>query len=377
MKKNTLKFIVFLYTAMLLPFLTSCGSGDENNALFGKLDNKAKDLSINILSLESFELDTLQYALTSSNIVGDRVVVVDLMSSFLYTFDKDLNLESRKLGSGGASNEIPLQFIVTYCLSHNGNYFFVDTNNHLFVYDSNCMKVDAFSFLNNHINSEADDVAQRYAFYVLNYSDPIVKEYDNKLFFSVAGGDASYNISNVDYYKDTRIIMSVDAQDGSPEGLFGRMSPEAKYMSAFLTHQFDIDKDNGDFYISYQCDSLIYVYSKDYTPIKSFGYNGVGMNQDYAQLTIGPEYKDELQKEMESKGYYSSVAVVGDYVFRSYKTGGNDKADRLQIYRDEVLVGDVEVPVDFEVIGYIAPYYYSSVVVDMDSGKAELFRFKL
>ena len=51
-------------------------------------------------------------------------------------------------------------------------------------------------------------------------------------------------------------------------------------------------------------------------------------------------------------------------LFRSYRKGGGSVTDGLQVYRDGVLVGDVDVPLGFRMAGYVEPYYYSYVVPD-------------
>ena len=45
-------------------------------------------------------------------------------------------------------------------------------------------------------------------------------------------------------------------------------------------------------------------------------------------------------------------------LFRSYRKGGGSVTDGLQVYRDGVLVGDVDVPLGFRMAGYVDPYYY-------------------
>ena len=63
-------------------------------------------------------------------------------------------------------------------------------------------------------------------------------------------------------------------------------------------------------------------------------------------------------------------------LFRSYRKGGGSATDGLQVYRDGVLVGDVDVPLGFRMAGYVAPYYYSYVVPDEEGERLYMFRFK-
>jgi hypothetical protein len=49
----------------------------------------------------------------------------------------------------------------------------------------------------------------------------------------------------------------------------------------------------------------------------------------------------------------------------------------LQVYMDDVLIADVDVPVNFRVSGFIAPYYYSNSFSNEDTEEIKLYRFML
>ena len=55
-------------------------------------------------------------------------------------------------------------------------------------------------------------------------------------------------------------------------------------------------------------------------------------------------------------------------LFRSYRKGGGSVTDGLQVYRDGVLVGDVDVPLGFRMAGYVVP--------DEEGERLYMFRFK-
>ena len=81
--------------------------------------------------------------------------------------------------------------------------------------------------------------------------------------------------------------------------------------------------------------------------------------------------------EKMTKGRYTSLCVVGDLTFRTYRTGTPKNETRLQIYDRTTLIGDVQVPYGFKVMGYIEPYYYSEFICDEDKETIEIYRFKL
>ena len=53
--------------------------------------------------------------------------------------------------------------------------------------------------------------------------------------------------------------------------------------------------------------------------------------------------------------------------------------DGLQIYKEGKLIADVSVPTNFRVMGYMAPYYYSYIIPNMDEedNSLMLYRFRL
>ena len=51
--------------------------------------------------------------------------------------------------------------------------------------------------------------------------------------------------------------------------------------------------------------------------------------------------------------------------------------DGLQVYSENCLIADIEVPRDFEVIGYIAPWFYARGFCNYDNEEIVIYKFKL
>ncbi|MFV2016516.1 MAG: hypothetical protein ACC656_13885, partial [Candidatus Heimdallarchaeota archaeon] len=64
-------------------------------------------------------------------------------------------------------------------------------------------------------------------------------------------------------------------------------------------------------------------------------------------------------------------------IFRSYKKSETSKYDGLQIYKNKVLVADFEVPKNLEIKEFITPYFYSNALIDEETEKINIIRFKL
>ena len=100
------------------------------------------------------------------------------------------------------------------------------------------------------------------------------------------------------------------------------------------------------------------------------------MNRDYQELSF-ENFRNDLEKEMEIRGRYTSLSVVDNLTFRTYITGSPLNETRLQIYDKTTMIGDVQVPDGFKVLGYIEPYYYSEFVCDENDETIAIYRFKL
>ena len=120
----------------------------------------------------------------------------------------------------------------------------------------------------------------------------------------------------------------------------------------------------------------MYVYDKSFRLKYSFGQKGKDMNQDYLRLSV-ESFQKELSEEQNTKGRYTSLCIVGDMTFRTYRTGIPQNQTRLQIYEGTTLIGDIQVPEGFKTLGYIEPYYYSEFICDEEKESMELYRFKL
>jgi hypothetical protein len=86
---------------------------------------------------------------------------------------------------------------------------------------------------------------------------------------------------------------------------------------------------------------------------------------------------EAYEKDMQGAGFYYWVHHINGYTFRSYKKQGVESQNGLQIYKGETLIGDVEVPANFKVIGYIKPYFVTKIICDEENERAKFYKFKL
>ena len=92
-------------------------------------------------------------------------------------------------------------------------------------------------------------------------------------------------------------------------------------------------------------------------------------------LDADEHYGEDRQK----CGYYYYLKYVPETVllFRSFQYGTPLAYDGLQVYKNQLLVAEYQVPKGFRVIGYVPPYYYAEGKPDIDKEAMVFYRFKL
>ncbi len=204
---------------------------------------------------------------------------------------------------------------------------------------------------------------------------------------AISSGHPYFHPFLPDYYEECPLIVEIDKATGVCEEMYGRFSPVyQKYntVGQFSFFNFEMD-DEGRFYICFEIDPKIYVYDHDFNPLYSFGTSGSDMDTDYTEVKLlgnihNPDNLDIVQEvyvsDRANKGYYKNIKLVEPLgvLFRTYSKGGESELDGLQIYQGADLIGDVDIPKDFRVVGYRAPYFYGQ---GPGEGMEELYRFEL
>ena len=210
----------------------------------------------------------------------------------------------------------------------------------------------------------------------------ILRKHNKHVFFPIQSQHPEFNfVESKNYYENARVLAKLDLQTGKVVDLLGRFSPvyqQFNNIGQFSLVNFDIAP-NGDFYLSYEADSVIYQYDADFNIKNAFGCKGKEMEQGYKEILNKQDFQHNYKKQRETKGYYTWIEYIAqrDLLFRSYQKSGTKANDGLQIYNDSILLGDVEVPKGMRVIGYIEPYFYSSTDIDEMGEKIKVYRFKI
>ena len=366
-----------------------CGCKERQNNNFVLPVSSKADVSVEHLELDTIPLDTVPTSFVIETDLRDSAIfVLDKYFCVLYQFDLNGNLERKKLGHGHARSETSISHIATHAFLENGDLFLLDFSGGYHLYDREIQMKDYFRVVYEFSGDgslKKEELYNTPSEYTHLYNDIVCRSYKSNVYFNVR---MSYPMCC--YVNNTRqhlkrnaniLEMELDKKDfgrllaiGYPES-YQKNSLNKAILSSV---NFDISK-TGDFYVTYEADTLIYQYDNDYNEQKCFGYAGNGMDLNYRYIGELKESGKYWRSERQTKGYYNWLEYVDEtgLLFRSYQKGGGSVTDGLQIYKNGVLIGDVSVPRGLKVMGYVAPYYYSYVIANEEREIMYLYRFKL
>lgn len=349
-------------------------------------------LSSKNIQFTSLKFDTVRFEGIPSSYVGtfhqsdDTIYFVDHMFCNVFLFDKNGRFIERHLGSGGGPNEIPSGQIVAFQKLKNGSYVVLGPSSDLYTFNNSWQRTNKV-IINKNIKYSQKELMtspkpEMQGIYDIDYEKNMnIQEYGSKIVVPIESLMDKFNPTMKDYYSKSRIFFEINFEDGNVENMFGRRSPfynSFNCIGQFSWFNFDITE-NDIMYICHEPDSLIYVYDNDKNNIQSFGCAGKDMNTNYIESNSFEQTGLMLFEERKNKGYYSHIKHIDkvNLLFRSYQKGIQSNKDGLQIYKNGVLIGDIEVPKGFKVMGYNKPYFYSEGFIDEDYETIHLLKFKL
>lgn len=360
------KFILF--TTLFCLYSCSQGSGTDDVI-------RDRKISINSLKLDSVQLviEDLSGA-GFSGIYRDSLFFFDEYFSYLYPMDADGKVGNRLLGMGMGPSELPIRSPLGIAPNSQGSgrLAFLGGSNDFYLFDGTGVKRVGMlpeGELGSYTSSSA---------YTL-WDETILRQSDNHLFYNVQGNSEETSlVEKADYPLNAFILMKVGLADG-------KMSPVGHYSETYREnwdklkllpkYYFDLDEE-GNVYLTFQGDSLLYRMDSDLNMKQAFGFQGKDMDLNYK--TAGSdmeEFMNAYQVNFMEKGYYNWVKKVGNYLFRSYQK--SEGRFGLQIYENTTLIGDVETPSCIKVVGYVAPYFVSEIACDEETNSLKYYRFRL
>lgn len=334
-----------------------------------------KDIRYDKIVVDTIEVNLENTSFNGfSGVNNNELYFFDDFFCYYYSLDLDGLVKNRALGLGRARNEVPVKNPVGFSIFNN-KAVVMDGAYHAFLFDN----FKDMKMLDIKVEQDRESYTSSGAYTLLD--EVFMRQNKTHCFYNIMGS-ALDPISQNDYYENANIIMKVDLQSGEAESVGyypDTYTENYKKIRHLIKTYFDLDeKDN--YHVTYQADSLIYVYDNKSKAKLAYGFKGLDMDLNYenpwpTEDNFGHAYVTDLA----DKGYYYWLEYVKDKnsIFRTYRKGSHTEYDGLQVYENGVLVADINVPGQFRVAGYIEPYFITHIIADEENETMKFYRFRL
>ncbi|GAA3560972.1 hypothetical protein [Snuella lapsa] len=373
--------------ALSLSVFVGCGKGNVD--LYKDVPYTGNtNMLINSLSLDTVSIEGSRTSLVGKwSCLDDKLIFGDFYYGSFYIYDTDFNFEKKVLSRGRGPNEIPSKKWVDYAV-YDDKVFIMGSAYDYYIVNNKAWKRVKSSRLNfsnesTNIKKLRNDPKPHYlGIYEVNYPGLNLSFLNSeKLLFSISTSHPKINAytSRV-FYDEVNTIATLDLKKNKIENMFCRYSSVYKnyeFIPQFSNVLFTKSKD--ELLFSFEADSLIYKAKEDNIITSKYGSQGRGISAKYPEVTTAENYVGIYKTGRTKYGFYKYLKQIPEtgILFRGYQKDQPSKTDGLQIYRDTKLIGDIDVPKDFEIIGYIKPYYYAQLPPDDLKEEFTLFKFKL
>lgn len=380
---------IYLLVFVLLLFV-GCQS-EQESGYFTQSANSVSDIQFESLELDSFYLEDVQSSLGGVLVMdGDKLNFVDYQFGRVYQFDTDGNFIELVIERGRGPSELPRGGITFYNQLPDGGHLFVGSSYDYYVFNADYERLQdsmirfqqdkPVEYLHNNPTPE-DHRSYNLAYYMGD-----VRAAGDVAFLPLLGGEPQYTAFSFTtdlFAEEARILASMNLETGEVDRIFGRLSPVyAQNPPARLFSFFFYDMtDDETLAISYAADPNIYLFSTDFEHLVTFGSDGRDMDMDFEDYSNVSErdFEDFLVRQWRSKDVFSSVTFIPEtnLLFRGYTRRADPDMDGLQIYRDNVLIADVDIPNMLKVIGYHDGWYYTDAEINEREETKKVYRFRL
>ncbi|MCH8550235.1 MAG: hypothetical protein LAT80_15300 [Balneolaceae bacterium] len=387
-----MKQTISLYILTCCFAFIACVQADTDQNWYNVAAESTSDILFNSVEIDTLVLEDVSSSLEGKIFINNNELhFFDYRFGWLYTFDENGNMINRELGIGNGPSELPAGNIAFHTQTKDNGHIFIGTSFDFYTFDTQLERT-----YTGRINWKQDRPLDYLASnptpedqrsYDLAYGVTEIKSYGETVYLPLMGafpGDSEFNFSTDLFAEEARILALMNKKTGEVTEITGRYPPEFRNNSAsrsFPLFFFDISGED-ELTFTFATDSLIHVFTKDFEHKSSYGFAGRQMNKNYEIIPANLAHNalgEWMMDQMEEKDIYTSVVYIEEtgLVFRSYVLNASDTYDGMQIYRDNVLIGDVFVPKGMRIAGYKAPWYYGNMIPDYTELQKTVHRFQL
>ncbi|MGY6558782.1 MAG: hypothetical protein ACXIT9_05825 [Nitritalea sp.] len=370
---NIKKYLIFSFIVVWF----GCSKKEQNVVpIYQELDLSIQSLTIDTLLLEKDYFSGVGFLM----VANERVLFVDQLFSSIFSYDVKGEYLGTYLGKGqGPNNQNVIHGLQPYAFD--GFHLILD-NFQLVVYDKDFQRVESFPIEWEYSESYQDMLnnpkAEMLGLYEIdtkqhgyNTSFIVSRQSDEILLPMTMSHPKLNGYISEEYYKYVYVLGKYNIKTKKVESGVGKRSEE--YLKQLFIPNFDfsfISQGEDKIFISYGIDPLIHVYDFNGTLRYKFGKEGLEMNTAYPKTSTIDDALDRYKSDLKRAGFYHHIYhdTHSDLTFRSYYPNGIEQGfSRLQIYKGNTLIGDVQVPERFQVIGKIRDYYFADGLIDEEN----------
>lgn len=341
----------------------------------------ARQIRIESVTLDKVSLDSVYCSGIGFSVFANNVIsFFDSYLGYLYSFEIDGTFRERRYGFGKGAEEVIIHNPFGFCMNENGNLVLI--GNSLDV-ETHTLQGDRDYFMIKHRQNDAGS-SEDFSTYSHSMMPEVHTRGDSEILYCLFCEHPNFNMINhtAKFLEESYHLAVIDknTHEGKVivKGFPSKYYESPHKLFAFSYIHYDLLPGSDKMLVSFEGTPELYLCDSMGRPQHAFGSPGKDMDQDY--LPVNSFEADDIKnfrRNRETKGYYGPVKVHGRYVFRSYKKGAVSSSDGLQIYEDEVLIADLDVPKDFCVIGVSGRKVISNIQFDEEAEQLYCYEFEM
>lgn len=319
------------------------------------------------------EVDTTFVCLENSSGEGnfylkDSIITfVDVRNCTFYDMNLDGQLIESYFGKGRGENEIGL-VMYAYPIENDplNRGVIVDQNGLVTIFDRKNRKIDYSKKMNfGKVNGRHDQYKSPGLYNIIDFTDLGVSFYldsDSLLIFPAGINDhvaASPDRIDDERYEKGAILGKLNLSTMEVDRVLGRFPEIYKHKPMPHLEFFQYVISNGLLYVDHAVDSLIYVYKYPDDLQYTMGYECSRFDRDYTS-TRTIDQGENFYRDMQHVGVNSGLLFCpeNNTLCRTYLKNMMTCESGMQIYKNNDLIADVEMPAYFKLLGYRDGFYY-------------------
>ncbi len=359
-------------------------------------DNKPEYTAIKHTNLKNIKFTHLSYDTILLNgeglsmeghfvINNNKLLFCDEVFALIQIYDLDGKKLKRKLGRGPGPNEVADLYRVVSSNTQTGDFVILDKSWRVYLFNKKFERqsTSRIDFRNmqsmNDLYNNPD--IENPGLYELEYFNATINSNGKLLLIPITTEHPKLNsFANncTKYYRDSYLMALIDIESGKVKQLLGKRPPiyrEYQYLPNFnFIKCLWID---DYIYYTTEIDPNIYIMDLDGRLTMSFGASGKEMATNYTETKTLNESESNFFAHRKLFGYYNFLKEGDGLIFRGYQKGGDATTDGMQVYKDKVLIADIDIPKGSEYIGYSAGYHFLMISMDNEKEYFMLGKFKL